>query len=567
MKRFSGPYKIALQVFIGALLIMPVVLSSSTATAQPIVDSVRAMQLRNEKMYRAMNQLDAQGASYEFTNVTAWHITDDDLLKQIKDVYMAKYKETRLKDFDIDDIYVFAAPAGPDHFEPFHVLFMGKHIKTDTSGGGDLDPFFGGGGKRRNTTAKIPIAFIGKDVIRLMRQQPALLDNINATQGEIVELPGDIMPSGVQLVKSSAERYVFHEMFNNFYAKRQIVDEQNRALGLPTSDEQFAAQDTSGVAGNQPIEVAVRTDPDQSTALPDEQLTSRAFRYGKTIDISINHLLVNASRSTAIELELGLPEVGLPFWTAGEGRLWLNLKNSVGTESNFKIGLDFPLNLGNEDAAIFKARQLSGFFGGSIDAYFAGIDFFSGFNMPIAFNFTILPAGGSNSSIIYNGASSFHAITKDGTDTILPGNRSFYRSAFIGQFYIPIIVQLDPSNFLQFSAGVGLHKVYQSWIPNATDVDAKKNRHPFDAALQDKVQDIVGVSTPVTPHVGLEYVNHRSSKFGLSLFYDHLFTFGGWIELIEDHLRLETSYTAPLVRDPKPYEPPYFFSITPRIYF
>ena len=86
------------------------------------------------------------------------------------------------------------------------------------------------------------------------------------------------------------------------------------------------------------------------------------------------------------------------------------------------------------------------------------------------------------------------------------------------------------------------------------------------------VQDLLyngknNVSTPFTPHVGIEYVNHRANKFGLDFQYDHLFTFGGWLELIPDHLRIEANYTAPLVRSALPYEPPYFFEITPRLYF
>ncbi|HET9136917.1 MAG TPA: hypothetical protein VFO76_09785, partial [Candidatus Kapabacteria bacterium] len=68
-------------------------------------------------------------------------------------------------------------------------------------------------------------------------------------------------------------------------------------------------------------------------------------------------------------------------------------------------------------------------------------------------------------------------------------------------------------------------------------------------------------------HLAVEYVNHKNSKFGLSIAYDHLFSFGGWIELLQDHLRLELGFTTPLIRDPKPWEPDNFFSITPRFYF
>ena len=551
-----------IEVFRLALLAMFVVGVAPTLKAQPLVDSLKALQQRNDKMYRELNAADDQGSSYQFTNVTAWKITDDDLKHQIETVFRSSAAgEKRLKDIDVDRIYVFSAPLGQERFEPFHVLFIGKRIQTvDTNAQTDI---LFGAGKKRGGGGDQYIAFKGKDVVRLMLRQPTLVENINSVQGEIFEMPGDILPSGVQLVKSSTQRYIFHQMFEGFYPKRQIIDEQNRAMGLPTSDESFGTSDTSTAVDPNRIP----TDPEASTALPDEQLAARAFKYGKTLDLSLNHLLVNASRNTAVELQLGNPEVGFPFWSSGEGRLSLVLKNQIGSESNFKLGFDFPVNLGNDDAAIWKARKLSGFFGGTLDGYFAGIDFFSAFNMPLAFNFTILPAGGSNSSIIYNGGAD---LTKalDGSNYLVPANRTFYRTAFIGQVYIPIIVQLDPANFLQFSAGMGIHTVYRSWIPNASDTKLTANGgHPIDPALQDKVQDLTRVSTPVTPHVGLEFVNHRSSKFGLNMYYDHLFTFGGWIELIEDHLRIETSYTAPIVRDPKPYEPPYFFQITPRIYF
>src|SRR5205085_1945258 len=108
-----------------------------------------------------------------------------------------------------------------------------------------------------------------------------------------------------------------------------------------------------------------------------------------------------------------------------------------------------------------------------------------------------------------------------------------------------------------------------SWVPENNDT-AVKYGYPSDQG--GTVQDLLwggkqNVSTPFTPHVAIEFVNHRSNKFGLNFQYDHLFTFGGWLELVPDHLRIEASYTAPLVRDALPYEPKYFFEITPRLYF
>jgi hypothetical protein len=306
-------------------------------------------------------------------------------------------------------------------------------------------------------------------------------------------------------------------------------------------------------------------EPDETQGVTVEQLNSRAFRYQKTIDLSIDHLTLDFSRQNQVELQIGNPEVGLPFWSSGEARLWLTMRNQIGTESDFQIGLDVPnFGLGNVTHAIFQPRKLSGFYGGSVAAYFAGIDFFSAFNMPLAFNFSVIPTQGSNSTIIYDGIG---GTSPNGTQ-IAP-NRTFYRTSFIGQLYIPFIVQLDPANFVQFSAGIGIHTVRLSWIPSN---DSEAAVFGYGASQGGTMQDLTyygkaNVSTPFTPHVAIDYVNHRANKFGLDFQYDHLFTFGGWLELIPDHLRIEASYTAPLVRAALPYEPPYFFEITPRIYF
>src|SRR5579883_656926 len=533
-----------------ALVLLPV----ATASAQPINDSLKALTLRNEKMYRLLNQMDDKGSSYEFTNVVAWKITDDDLRSQIIKVYTAQYGDKQLKNFDIQNVYVFSAPVGNDRVQPFHVLFMGTRVNADTSG--EVGDFEFGGRRKAKTGAVVPIAFKGREVIRTMARQPNLLDNINAVQGEIVELPGDIMPRGAQVIKNSTERYVFHQMFSGFYSKRQITDEQNRAMGGPTSDEDIT-QDSNAVV--------IPTDPDETQVISNEQLNSRAFRYQKTVDLSIDHLGVNLSRQNELLFKIGNPEVGLPFWSSGEASVWLNMKNQIGTESDFAIGLDMPnFGLGDVNHAIFEPRKLSGTWGGSVSAYFAGIDFCSAFNMPLAFNFSLFPAGGSNSSIIYNGAGGTSP-----NNLAVPANRTFYRSTFIGQLYIPFIVQLDPANFMQFSAGIGVHTVKLSWIPSN---DSEATAFGYGAGQGGTMQDLSyggksSVSTPFTPHVAIEYVNHRSNKFGLNFQYDHLFTFGGWLELVPDHLRLEASYTAPLVREAKPYEPPYFFEITPRLYF
>jgi hypothetical protein len=541
---------------------------------QPIVDTVHAIQKQNERSYRMLDNLDNTGDSYTFTNVIKWKITDPDLQNQIRDALTKEPFNLKKEDFDVVETYLFSAPAGQDKVEPFHILVRGfikektTKNKKKTIGGVFSD-------EEDNSGAQmVPKAFQGRNVIRLMHRNTALLENVNSIQGDNVEMPGDIVPHGSQLVKDTKMRYIFSKVFDQFYSKQIVLDEQRRFYGLPTRADAFdvPAEVSAVDSVKSPI------DPEETTALPDDQSTINrskldyyAAKSEKTVDISINDLRINLSKKLGVELELGNREVGLPFWSSGEGRFWLNLKNQIGTESNFKIGLVFPLDLGNSDALTFKARGLSGTFGGSVDAYFAGIDFFSGFNLPFAFKFSLMPSGqGSNSSLLSNGQATT-ATALDGTSVAVPAGKTFYREGLILQIFIPTIVQLDLNNFIQVSVGFGVDNVYQSMIPGSglgSFTDNRAGRHPlFTTDQASNIQDLARVSNAVSPHLEFDYVNQQSSKFGLSVAYDHLFTFGGWIELVEDHFRIEMSYSAPIIRDPKPWEPASFFLITPRFYF
>jgi hypothetical protein len=557
-------------------ILLVLLLQATVAGAQPIADSIKALQQRNDRIYRTINSADERGMAYSYTNVTAWRITDGDLARQIESVVRSQpFGEKALNRIDVSDILVFAAPAGTDSYEPFHILFKGRQAaEIDTSAGaGEADDPFGmfSGTSRRSGEDRY-IAVKGRDVVRMMQRVPALKEAINTIQGDLYELPGDILPSGVQLVKSSYQRYIFNKMFTGYYNKNQIIDEQRRILGLPsTADEEFIPDSTI-------TDLEITMDPDQTQALPDQAFNQRAFRYEKMVELGADRLMVNLNANNAVEVTLGSPEVGLPFTSSGIGKFNYVMRNLIGSESNVRLGLAFPIGtLGNDEFLLFPERRMSGGWGGSVDAYFAGIDFFSAFNMPLQFSATIMPSQGDNASIIYNpGNKPENAFVVPG-DTI-PKERTFYRTSVIGNITIPIILQLDPANFLQFGAGLGVQVVHKSFIPRESDFDTRVNRmQPEDIDLrgrtqynQDmvgKIQDLERVSTPVTPRVSLQYVNHRSNKFGLNFLYDHLFTFGGWVEFIPNVARLEMSYTAPIVRDPKPYEPASFFFITPRIYF
>jgi hypothetical protein len=545
---------------------------SQSAFSQPIVDTVKTIQKQNDKVYREIASLDPYGDSYTFTNVIKWHITDRELFDQIKDALTKEPFNVKPDEYRIDDIYLFSAPAATDRVEPFHILLDGETLEKKKKKSSGLGAF----GEEESGGTRTKRAFQGKAIVQLLhRKNPTLLENINTIQGDNVEIPGEIVPHGSQLVKDTRMRFIFSKMFDQFYSKRAILDEQRKFYGLPTTDE-FAEIPTPASATDS---ISTPIDVETTPSLPEEQMKRdllseyRASKYEKTVDISLTDLRVNASKNLALEIEMGNKEVGLPFWSSGVSRFWINLKNQIGSESNVKLGLVFPdpFTMGTSDWLVFPARKLSGTFGGSVDAYFAGISFFSGFNLPLALKFSLMPSGQShNNSIIPISNAPDVPIG----DTSIPGRLTFYREALILQFYVPTIIQLDLNNFIQFSVGFGIDNVYQSFIPTGRDPKThilydytKGTRALYGADQADKIQDLQRVSNTVSPHVEIDYVNQQSSKFGLSAAYDHLFTFGGWIELIEDRFRIELSYSAPIIRDPRPWEPSSFFLITPRFYF
>ncbi len=556
------------------------IITNRTASAQPVVDTVKALQKTNDKLYRALNSMNDDGESYSFTNVIKWKVVDADLMNKIRDAIEKEPFNLKKEDFDVTDTYIFAAPASNDRVEPFHLLVKGyrkektKGKKKSSGFGGFEDDDDG------NTGQAIPIAFKGKNVIKLFRKNTALLEDVNTIQGDNVELPGEIIPTGTQLVKNVQMRYAMSRMFEGFYSKKVILDAQRAMYGLPTSDETFQEyQFTERTIESVGVEDSSGTVVDSmlltgSGQLPEDiPLFEKMGRNERMFDLSIDHLRVNASSNFAFEAALGNPEIGLPFWTSGQGNLSLILRNMIGTESDFKIGLAFPVSVfgedfGRYDEFLWSKRNLSGGWGATISAYFAGIDFFSAFNLPVAFKVTFNPGGSdSNKSIIYNGESTV-VTALDGSQVVLAENKTFYRTSLIAQIYVPVILQLDLNSFVNVSVGFGIHNVQQSYIPTKNDVDPKRTAHPlYDLEQEGKTQDIRRVSVPFNPLVNIQYVNHRSAKFGVGVAFDHLFTFSGWIEIINDRLRLETSYSSAVIRDPKPWEHKGFFQITPRFYF
>jgi hypothetical protein len=48
-------------------------------------------------------------------------------------------------------------------------------------------------------------------------------------------------------------------------------------------------------------------------------------------------------------------------------------------------------------------------------------------------------------------------------------------------------------------------------------------------------------------------------------YYGMLIFAHGWLEFIKNFLYLDIKYYSPIIRNPKPWEQPYFFMVSPRI--
>src|ERR1044071_1532524 len=107
---------------INCCLLLLLTALATTANAQPKSaqpPDLKTLTIQNERMYRDLSNMEDKGASYQFTNVVAWHILDTTLWGEIIRTYTDLYGENgtqghQLKDFNPEDVYVFSVPLGYD---------------------------------------------------------------------------------------------------------------------------------------------------------------------------------------------------------------------------------------------------------------------------------------------------------------------------------------------------------------------------------------------------------------------------------------------------------------------
>ncbi|HET7152265.1 MAG TPA: hypothetical protein VFJ29_00735 [Candidatus Kapabacteria bacterium] len=452
----------------------------------------------------------------------------------------------------VNTVYIYAGVAS-DSVDIFHIQFLSQRASTIQ----EVDQRIlkaTGEVKMTSRTLQIPINYdiIGVNCYDALQQrftdgvykgvsvgevlQQEFLSPLNS---EIVDVYGDFGKFGDKIVLNPKQRLKYYNLFTSFYSVAPTYDTLN--------PRDTTITDTIKVSGKPFIK-------QRDTMLYDLALSSRVQPIFEQplLDFSLLHqLTLNpfSDKDFGFQVRLGNDEVGLPFWSSGTGQALLILRDKIFDESVFKLGVVFPFGVGESSSStLFSRRNLAGGWGFAAEGLIPSFNIPADLNLPLGFSFQYVPSFNKNSTVI---------------DTN-PG-ASIYYASFIGTVYFPFIVDLDPhtrTSFVQLQVGIGWEDInravaeYPGMIINGDTV--KKG----DANVG-QLQNLEVVTTRVLPHIRVEYVNHEAAKFGTFFQYDHMWMFGGWIELFNG-FRIEAEYAAPF-HPANPWEPQSFFLISPRI--
>lgn len=452
----------------------------------------------------------------------------------------------------INTVYIYAG-VGSDSVDVFHIQFLSQRSSTIQEV--DQKKLKATGEVVMTTrTLQIPINYdiVGVNCYDALQQrfaqgvykgvtvgevlQQEFLSPLNS---EVVDVYGDFGKFGDKIVLNPKERLKYYNLFTSFYNIAPVYDTTN------VRDTTITVTETKG--GKPVIS-------QHDTTLFDLALSTQVQPVFNEplLDFSLLHqLTLNpfSDKNFGFQVRLGNDEVGLPFWSSGTGQALLILRDKIFDQSVFKLGVVFPFGVGESSTStLFEKRNLAGGWGFAAEGLIPSFNIPEGLNLPLGFSFQYVPAFAKNSTIID---------TNQGAD--------IYYASFIGTLYFPFIVDLNPrtrTSFIQLQVGIGWEDVnravaeYPGMIING---DTVKKGDPNIGQLQ----NLEVVTTRVLPHIRVDYVNHESAKFGTFLQYDHLWMFGGWIELFNG-FRIEAEYAAPM-HPANPWEPQSFFLISPRI--
>jgi hypothetical protein len=233
-------------------------------------------------------------------------------------------------------------------------------------------------------------------------------------------------------------------------------------------------------------------------------------------------LLFNNGRG--IEVKLGHEEIGYHFWSTGSAQI-------MAVFEQFRLGIIAPFRFGNTptDAVIqplaIRPRLLTGS-KGIVLHYDSALP-----SEQISAHFAIGEVRGFTNPDILAGTTDIYSV-----HTV--AQLTYARQETFG----------SGLHLFTFKGGLGYHQIATGSFGTGGGIQttAKENF--------------------VSPILAVDYVHEGNWLYGLGVQYYSSIVFAkGWVELIKDFLFIDIKYYAPIFRDAKPWEQPYFFMVSPRI--
>lgn len=228
--------------------------------------------------------------------------------------------------------------------------------------------------------------------------------------------------------------------------------------------------------------------------------------------------------SRGVEAKLGHEEVGYHFWSTGDLRVMMVF-------DQLKVGIMAPFTYGLHESPVpsplaIYGRRMTGPRGISAEWEQQYLDQFFWATLSVG---EVKTAG--SPGILTNPDSSYYLHTI--------AQLRYSRHFSLG----------SPEHSLLLTGGVGYHQVALGVATPAHDRVTTSEKEDF-----------------ISPILRAEYAHDGPYRFGFSVqYYSTILHTKAWVELLRDFLFLEGQYYTPFLRDPRPWEHPYFFMISPRI--
>jgi hypothetical protein len=224
-----------------------------------------------------------------------------------------------------------------------------------------------------------------------------------------------------------------------------------------------------------------------------------------------------------VNVKLGHEELGYHFWSTG------SLK-AMAMFEQLKLGIIAPFTFGNTQPdriapLTIRPRKLTGTKGIAIEYDYP----FASEQVSAILNIGEVPSAVNSDLLVdRNAVYSIHTVSQ----------LTYARQEFLG----------GGRHMFTLRGGIGYHQVATgTFMPDGTL--ATTNKEDF-----------------VSPIVAVDYVHHGDRLYGMGIqYYSSVIFATCWIEFVKDFIFVDLKYYSPVFRNPKPWEQPYFFMISPRI--